>query len=355
MSPYLLSVLFAACRPLSPLYSAAMVIRESLYQRGLLRTRRLPCPVVSVGNLSLGGTGKTPLVIALAEWYRSQKTSPAVLTRGYGSTAGKGPLVVTDGDRIFTSPREAGDEAFMMAETLKGVPVIAGSCRFASGLLAVERFGARVLILDDGFQHMRLARSVDLVLLPARDPFLGGRVFPGGPLREPVSALRRASALILTKAEDPTQTERARKTVHAAFPNIPVFSSATAPSALVSLAGEMHPLSHLSGLRILAFTGLADPAPFYRDLERLGARILERRSFPDHHPYTEADMERLRRKARAAGAQALVTTAKDRVKILPLEKPSGSAPPILVLEVKSLPEQGLFAFLARRQWMTPLR
>jgi len=355
VSPSLLSLLFAMGRPLSPIYTAAMTAREALYRRGLLPVRRLPCPVVSVGNLSLGGTGKTPLVIALAEWYQSQKTAPAVLTRGYGGSVGKGPFVVTDGDRLYASPREAGDEAVMMAETLKGIPVIAGSCRSASGLLAVERFGAQVLILDDGFQHMSLARSVDLVLLPARDPFLGGRVFPGGPLREPVSALRRASALVLTKAEDPTQTERARKTVHAAFPSIPVFSSETAPSALVSLAGEIHPLSHLSGLRILAFTGLADPIPFYRDLERLGADILERRSFSDHHPYTEADMEWLRTKAHVTGAQALVTTAKDRVKILLIEKPSGSAPPILILKVKSLPEQGLFAFLARRQGMAPLR
>lgn len=353
MNREIISAIFTLARPFSPIYGGLMRIREAAYRKGYLFTGRLPCPVVSVGNLSLGGTGKTPHVISIARWLIARGRKPAIISRGYGGKAGKGPLAVSDGRSILVSPEVGGDEPWMMAENLPGVPVIAGSDRYASGLLAVERFGSDAVILDDGFQHMGLARDVDLVLLPARDPFQGGRVFPGGPLREPVSALGRATAVIITKAEHPSEVELARETVHRSFPALPVFSSEFLASGLVTMEGESLPVSFLSDSSVLAFSGIADPGPFLSCLERLGARVAGSRAFPDHHPYFPSDIEALVNEARTKGADRLVTTAKDRVKLAPLLKKmghgsSGLTSLFLVIEIECRPAPGLWRHLESR-------
>jgi tetraacyldisaccharide 4'-kinase len=350
-----LSLLFALGRPFSPFYARLMRLREWAYATGRLASVRLPCPVVSIGNLSLGGTGKTPHVQALVRWLSERGLRPAVVSRGYGGTAGRGPAVVSDGERVLLSPREAGDEPVMIARYLHGVPVIVGSDRFAAGVCAVEKLGADVIVLDDGFQHLKLAREADLVLLPANAPFGSERVFPGGDLREPVSALSRATAVLLTRAEAVSAGERelARHRVQRAVPGLPVFVSETRATGIRSMDGRREGPDYLKGADVVAFCALGDPRAFWDTLEALGADVKGREAFPDHYPYKAADLARLLRLTRARGAQALVTTAKDSVKVEPLARkvtPSAgdASVPVWVLEIEAIPESGLWNLLGSR-------
>jgi tetraacyldisaccharide 4'-kinase len=350
-----LSLLFAFGRPFSPFYARLMRLRERAYATGRLASLRLPCPVVSIGNLSLGGTGKTPHVQAMVRWLRERGKRPVVVSRGYGGTVGRGPAVVSDGERVLLSPREAGDEPVMIAHFLRGVPVIVGSDRFSAGVCAVEKLGADVIVLDDGFQHLRLAREVDLVLLPANGPFSKERVFPGGDLREPVSALSRATAVLLTRAEAVPAGERelVRHRVQTTVPGVPVFFSETRVTGMRSVGGRCEGPGYLKGAAVLAFCALGDPQAFWDTLERLGADVKGREAFPDHYFYKAADLARLLALARATGAQALVTTAKDVVKIEPLSidltlRGRDASLPVWVLEIEAMPERGLWNLLGSR-------
>ena len=180
-------------------YRVAAGAHRAGYASGVRRRRRLPCPVVSIGNLTLGGTGKTPLTEWTAQWYQRQDWRVAVLSRGYGGASTDQPQVVSAGDGPLTDWRTAGDEAYLLARRLPGVPVLVGRDRFASGLYACERFGAQVLVLDDGFQHHALHRDCDIVLIDASNPFGHGALLPRGTLREPLRALRRAQVVVLSR------------------------------------------------------------------------------------------------------------------------------------------------------------
>ncbi len=183
---------------ISWIYAIVIRIRQMLYRRGLFKTRQLPCKVISVGNVTLGGTGKTPLVIALARELRKRGITVGILSRGYKGMKEKIGGVVSDGKRILLTPAEAGDEPFMLARQLSDIPVFVGKKRYAMGTYAHKRFGMDCLILDDGFQHLGIKRDADIVLIDARRRFGNGRLFPRGPLREPLRCLRRASLLVLT-------------------------------------------------------------------------------------------------------------------------------------------------------------
>lgn len=303
--------------PLTPLYAAAVWIRCAAYRRGVSRSHRLPVPVVSVGNLTFGGTGKTPTVIALARDLARRGRRPAVLTRGYGRRD-KTSLVLIGPDTGFT-PERAGDEPLEMAERLPGVPIVVDPDRAHGGREAV-RHGADILLLDDGFQHLAVARDLDLVLVDAGDPWGGGHLPPLGRLREPVSALRRASAVVVSKleADDDGALERIRQRVQRLAPAVPVFATRLVASRLRTPGGQ-RPLSSLDGRRVLAFAGLGRPGGFEQLLERSGARIIARRWFADHHAYTQSELAALSDRAKRLDA-TLVTTAKDAVK-LPADMP----------------------------------
>ncbi|MEA1868406.1 MAG: tetraacyldisaccharide 4'-kinase [Thermodesulfobacteriota bacterium] len=346
-----LSLLLALSRPLSPAYSALMKARAWAYKKGYLTTRRLPCSVISIGNLSLGGTGKTPHVLAIANWLKSRGISPAVVSRGYGGRAGRGPLVVSDGTRVLFSPRDAGDEPVMMAEALSGIPVVVGSDRYAGGKLAVERFGAQAIVLDDGFQHMALFRNVDLVLLPAINFFGTQWVFPGGDLREPVSALSRATAILLTRAEALSLADReiCRRELQTMVPGRPVFLSEMRATRFLSMEGKVETPDALTGEPLFAVCAIAGPEFFFAILENLETNLKGRVAFSDHYSYKKDDLRKFMAQAEKQGAKALVTTHKDRVKIEPIwreftandEKPL----PVWVLEIEAWPEEGFWNML----------
>jgi tetraacyldisaccharide 4'-kinase len=295
--PALLRLLLRAA---SWAYGLAVWARNACYARGWWRGERVPVPVVSVGNLTVGGTGKTPCVEYVADFYRRRERRVAILSRGYGSTGG------------------ANDEALVLEENLPDVPHLQGPDRVALARAAVEELESEVLVLDDGFQHRRLARDLDLVLIDATDPWGPGPLLPRGLLREPPSGLRRAHAVVLTRTDQAAPEARAGLEARVArlAPGVPVIESVHRPEGLVNAGGTTAPLELLRGRPVIAFCGLGSPEAFRRTLLGLGARIVDFRTYADHHAYTRADVEALDAWAAGQDDEVIVaTTQKDLVKV----------------------------------------
>ncbi len=303
-------------RPLAPEFGCAVKLRERLYRRGWITTRRLQRPVISVGNLSVGGTGKTPIVILIAEILLKNGLRPSILTRGYRRQS-RGAMVIEPGDDRQVDARQFGDEGALMGRKLPRVPILISANRFHSGIQAEERFGVNVHILDDGFQHWALARDVDLVVidstqLPSKDALL-----PAGRLREPISALRRASGIILTRTElaDPRPAEQL---AHEANPSSPLFHSTTELTQLIEAAsGKSHHPSFFNRKTVFAFCGLGNAGSFFASLRRWNFSLAGEKAFPDHHVYSRFDISEIGRVAAGSGAEACVTTEKDFMNLPP--------------------------------------
>jgi tetraacyldisaccharide 4'-kinase len=310
------------------LYEAAVRLRNRWFDRGA-SVRRAGIPVISVGNLAAGGTGKTPLVAWLAARVRELGRTPAIVSRGYGGSAGRGPLIVSTGDGPLVDARACGDEPFQLARSLPGVVVVVGSDRWA-GARAGAAAGAGTAILDDGFQHRRLARDLDLVVLDGRAPFGNGRLIPAGPLREPPSSLRRADVVVLTRLAGNDPAPAAMRSVRGAGFLGPVVRAGHSTVGFATAAGSPAP----APARALAFCGIGDPELFRRDLLAAGTESLEFESFRDHHPYAAATWRRLRDRARSEGL-ALVTTEKDLARLLSLPGERVADSPLLVLRIES--------------------
>ncbi len=353
MTPKTINRLFLAGRLAEPVYAGIMILRSVLYEKGLFRTHRIGVPVISIGNLLMGGTGKTPHVTALCRFLEQQGFVPAVVTRGYGGKAGRGPLIVSDGTRVKVSAGEAGDEPFMMALEMPGVPVIAGSCRSEGAKTAIRQCGATIIVLDDGFQHMALSRQRNVVLVPARRPFGNGHVFPGGRLREPVSALDRATCIVITGCQQVTAAEAdfLKIRLHDLVPGKPVFLSRNIPVGIRTLRSrEPGPVTAWRKRPLFAFCGLALPESFFEILEQNHLSVTGTMVFRDHHPYSAGDLMEIYRSAEKSGAHALITTAKDAVKLEELlqnqyrdhHSTGASDMKVLVLEIEAVPEQGFW-------------
>ncbi len=297
--------------PLSLAYGAAVRTRSALFSIGVLRRRKLACPVVSIGNITTGGTGKTPMAIHIAGLLRKAGAHPVVLSRGYGGSA-TGPKVVSDGTRVLRTPLEAGDEPYLMAIRLERVPIVISADRAAGGELAIERFAPDVIILDDGFQHIRLERDLDLLCVDGRAGFGNRSLLPLGPLREPLGGARRADAVLL-KASGAGKGNGGRGRTDAAAIKKPVIEFSYRAVGLVPASGEMLGLERLKGTRVAAVAGVADPASFFSTLEGLGAVISEKLAFPDHHVFTSTDIERIGRASDSA--DIVVTTEKDAARL----------------------------------------
>jgi tetraacyldisaccharide 4'-kinase len=296
----------------SAAYGAGVLGRKLLYDLKVLPRKRVDARVVCIGNLTVGGTGKTPAVLLAAETLRRRGHEVAILSRGYGRHAPKKEVtVLIDGRKADW--RQSGDEPWMIHQSLagQGVPVLVCPDRAKAGELAVEMYGSRVLILDDGFQHLKMHRDLDIVLVNARDPFGGRRLLPWGDLREPVSALRRAHLVVITHADRVTAPELAavRAEIERARPGLPVIESAhKADHVLDVRTEERHPVSRLSGMAVVALSGIGDPLSFEGRLEELGAKVAQTWRYPDHHPYTEAELRSIEA---LRGDLPLVTTFKD--------------------------------------------
>jgi len=346
--PTKLRVLFAVGWVVAPFYSLAMRVRSWLYRQGvLLKSEQLPVPVVSIGNLTLGGTGKTPLVLYVTRQLLAMGRRPAIISRGYGGKA-HGPVnVVSDGKAIILSATEAGDEPLLLAESLSGVPVLVGPKRALVGREAIKRFSVDSLVLDDGFQHLALARDLDLVLFSALTLVGNGRVFPGGPMREPVGALARAHGFVVTGVDRETRrgAEMFKKMLARLFPDKPVFMGEYLPVCLLhSQQPKAFAIDKARHMPLYGFAGIANPDSFRHTLEKERFLLTGFVGFPDHHRYTVADVDALIASARARKAAALVTTEKDYVKLAPFFKEF----PILALRVELFMEEEFDLFLAGR-------
>ncbi|MBT0665555.1 tetraacyldisaccharide 4'-kinase [Geobacter pelophilus] len=305
-------LLFTLLQIVALVYAAVMRLRAFGYRVGLLRSRKLPRPVISVGNITVGGTGKTPTVLHLARLLMAQGKRVVVLTRGYGGTLEGETRVVSDGTSLLLSPEEAGDEPCLLASQLPELIVVMGSDRYLAGMLAMERFSPDLFILDDGFQHLRLQRDLNILLLDGRDPFAGSRTLPAGLLREPVSAAGRADLVLFTRCGDVAPE------IPPAIQEIPHCTASHALTGWLPLAGgEARPFSELSGRRIIAFAGIADPSGFFDTLEQQGLPLLATLAFPDHTKYGKEELEALGGLKRSKRADCLITTGKDAVKLLP--------------------------------------
>ncbi len=281
-------------------YSLIVRARNRFYDCGIARTRRVAVPVVSVGNLTLGGTGKTPMVAWLARWFQHRGVRIAVVSRGYGAKAG--------------SPN---DEAMELAQKLPGVPHLQNPDRVAAACKAVEETACEVILLDDAFQHRRIARNLDLVLLDACEPFGFDAVFPRGTLREPLGALGRADVVVLTRADmvEPARREQVWARVRKVAPEAVCAEAAHAPVGLLSASGAAQPLDAICGTPVAAFCAIGNPAGFRHTLAQSGVQPAEWRIFPDHHRYTPDDVRSLAAWAERLGAAAVLCTHKDLVKI----------------------------------------
>lgn len=310
------------------LYAAGLAANHWVYDAGLRARTRPPVPVISLGNISLGGTGKTTSAAFLAGLLASRARVGIVL-RGYRRRSGPEALVVSDGHRLLAGVEQAGDEALMLARRLPACAVAVGKRRERVIQALVEQAGVQVAILDDGFQYFRMARDLDIVLLDAMADDRALRLFPAGRLREPWSSLRRASQVWITHA-DLAPAERVADLVGRARelcgPDRVVVTRHR-PGALSLLSGQAPPTS-LSGQRVVALSALGNPQSFERSVQELGAQVTPAR-FPDHHPYAPGDYDRVGRIARQAGAAFIVTTGKDAVKLPPAP---ADLPPVVVLE-----------------------
>lgn len=307
----------------SGVYSGAVKLRDLCYRAGIFQIQSLPCRVISVGNIAAGGTGKTPMTIYMAGLVGQMGYRPAVLSRGYKGAAEKDGAVVSDGRSLLVDSRTSGDEPMLMACRLKGVPVLVGGNRYRSGMRAVAEFDPDIIILDDGFQHRKLHRDLDLVLIDAKHGTGNGRVLPRGTLREPVSALGRCDAVVFTRSSQALQTPA----IPGIRPDMPVFGADHEPylagvyqgnddSALaVSGLSESRDFSFMEQKRVFGFSGIARNTEFKDMLEARIGKLAGFSGFFDHHFYTEADLGEIVRDFRACGADVLVTTEKDFIRI----------------------------------------
>ncbi len=314
--------------PLSWAYGCCLLARRKLYSSKVLPVRRLPCKVISVGNLTLGGTGKTPTVISIARTLAEKGVKTAVISRGYRGKYTSKTAIVSDGESVFMKPEEAGDEPYMMARALESVPVIVGRDRYMAGLLAWEKFNVQAVLLDDGYQQLGLAKDLNILLVNRRCSENELRLFPLGGLRESLSQTGRADVILYTMCREGEEYPPPPVSLE----ETPTFMSGYKATGLRMIKDRgLLPLEAAVGKRVLAFCGIARPGSFLDTLKEAGLKVVDFVSYPDHHYFASRERAELTEKARAAGAEMIVTTEKDAVKI---EGFASGEPPFLALMVE---------------------
>jgi tetraacyldisaccharide 4'-kinase len=301
---------------LSLLYGLAVRCRGEFYRSGLLKSHRLSHPVISVGNLTAGGTGKTPLVAFLAQGLLNAGLQPVILSRGYRGSAEHSTLLVSAGEGPLREASICGDEPYLLARKLRGVPILVGKERYQSGLAAEKRFANPLFILDDGYQHLQLQRDLDLLVLDATDPFGRRRLLPAGRLREPLSALRRADHIIVTRAHLPFDQEALEKQLRRWSPFAPVsYCYHDAVAVWDARTRQTYAMRDFAGRSTVALAGIGNPDVFLRDLEHYQIRVEDQLIYRDHHAYSQADLDRGFAKLAGSRADCLITTEKDAVRL----------------------------------------
>ncbi len=300
----------------APVYGAAAWTNRLLHEAGVMKRRRLPAVVLSVGNITMGGTGKTPFCIWLTRFLSESGRVPALLTRGYGRDDEERLVLVHDGKRLRATVAQAGDEPVLLARRLETVPVAACSDRYRAGQAMLKRFGIDTFVLDDGFQHVALDRQGDFVLLDATKPLDSLRLFPRGTLREPSGALERAHLLVLTRCDDRAETARAVRFLKSRCPGVPVVRTRMETTAMVRLRdGAAMDAGSLEGGDVFVASGVGNPDSVRRAVERAGGRVVREIRLPDHALPTKKEIAGWERARRKTGAGHILVTDKDAVKL----------------------------------------
>lgn len=300
---------------LSGLYRAAVQGRLFLYRFGILKAKTLPCFVFSIGNITAGGTGKTPMTIHVADMLLKAGYKVVIISRGYKRKSGKAVRVVSDGDAVFCNARKAGDEAYMMASSVN-CPVIVGKSRYHAGRLAVEKFDPDVILLDDAFQHLALEKDLNLLLLDSETPFGNGALLPRGPLREPVKSIERSDAVVMTRGAEEKKTPVPPCVEKEGLPVFQTFHQPKISRSMVNGAESARKAYDSSCCKkIFLFSAVANNDLFIHSCRKMGFHICGHLEFSDHFWYTDRDLERVLRRYRGTGADCLGTTEKDYGKI----------------------------------------
>ncbi|MFZ4627383.1 MAG: tetraacyldisaccharide 4'-kinase [Blastocatellia bacterium] len=330
--PAIASWLLHFLAPLSWFYRLGITLRLWAYHLGLFKSHRLPGRVISVGNLTVGGTGKTPCVAFLARSLTAMGAPVAILSRGYRRQS-RGRVEVSDGRRVIASPAEAGDEPWLLAHLCPGVRVIADRDRFQAGSWLAAETKTTHFLLDDGYQHLQLARDLNLLLVDATESFAKVRLVPWGRFREPLSSLIRADAVIVTRSDRSFDRQALLRKLHRHLrPGVPIFFAWHELTTLLPVrpgqegAPPVWSRADLRHRRLAAFAGIAHPEQFFADLRTAGAELVLTRAFPDHYRYRVAELEEMVRQAEIAGAEGVLLTEKDAANLPPFWAPSPALP-----------------------------
>jgi tetraacyldisaccharide 4'-kinase len=317
---FVVKLFFYIC---SVFYWLGYNLRFFFYQSGMIKPKKLKGKVISVGNVTLGGTGKTPLVIYLVQRLKEKNLKIAILTRGYKrKNKGLTEMVMENENR--TPWTEVGDEPYLLASRLNHVPVVVYKNRGASGVYAEKKYKSEVLILDDGFQHWKLSRNLNIVVIDSMNPFGNSKLFPAGILREPLSSLKRADILVLNKADQVSNKQNLIRVLRAYSPDAPIIESVYKINSIERLQDHLQTdrrppgqveENHLKGKKTLAFSGIGNPISFEKSLKLSKVEVLKHRRFPDHFFYQKKDILNLEREALRLGADFMITTEKDSVRI----------------------------------------
>ena len=322
--PWYAFILLGFLRGLSYVYGFGARVNLWLYEAGILTTRKLDCCVISIGNITVGGTGKTPTAQRVAMMIKNMGYRVVILNRGYRSHWNKPLGVVSDGEKIYMTSYEAGDEAYLMAKMMPGVPVVIGKNRDVTGSYAVEKLQAEVIIMDDGYQHWQLKRDLDIVLVDTLNMFGNGCLLPRGILREPLNHLDRADMFLFTKSDQSSQLTRTSLTDNIRRYNMeaPIVECIHHAKEFVEIADwykgiqqNRLPLEDLKGKRVMVFSAIGNPSSFEQNVSGCGLEIVEAIRYPDHHDYGMLEMQYIGERASELNADALITTGKDAVKI----------------------------------------
>ncbi len=321
---------------LSKIYGLIVSLRVFLYQKGILQKHRLKHPVISVGNLTVGGTGKTPLVGFLAQILKKAGYQPVILSRGYKRSYKSAVLLVSDDREVLCGPEECGDEPYLLARKLEGVPVVVGNSRYQAGRLLEDRYPNLIYVLDDGYQHIQLKRNLNILILDATDPFGGHHLLPAGRLRESTQALARADAIVITRSHIPSETEDLEEHIRRWSPRVPISYFHHDVTALYDArTGTRFQARDFLGSSVIALAAIGSPHVFLHDLEHYQMKISDQFMFRDHHPFSQPELDRVLKRLEEVQARAVVTTEKDAVRLQELDFQEGQ---IFVLQIEPQPE-----------------
>lgn len=321
-------VIFFPLTLISLFYRSVLILKIFCYRFGIFKRERLPCSVISIGNITVGGTGKTTLVQYLAKLLLEKGFKPVILSRGYKSK-GYEKVKILVKEASFFSWEETGDEPYLLFKKLPEVPVISGKDRVSSGKEAIKLFSPDCLLLDDGFQYLKLKRDLDIVLIDVQCGFGNGRMLPRGPLREPLKSLERADLILLNKITDMKEVLKIEREVRRWNTKAPIFFAYYRIEGILSLKDDVrHNPNFLKGKKVTALSGIANPKYFHFLIQQGGAEIVSKLVFPDHYHYCTSDLPQIQEKS--CGSELIITTEKDGIK---LKQKIFENLPLFVLEV----------------------